>query len=272
MAYPAQIDADAAKSAIEQGAARLSRLVRSVQHPERPAIGDWTVGDAAVHVSHIFSVLTATAKGGGSVTDDIWDLGTMTKVMVAGESDRDLQTVAKRIDEGAAEFLTSIDRLDPAAPRQWIIGAIEVETRMLLGHVLNEILIHGRDIAKPEKLPWKIERRDAAMVVNGFLLPSLSSLGSAMMTDAAQDETAVLDIRVRGGNDAVFRFDKGSFSIDPGPASGKVDCHMSVDPEAFLLVAWNRVSQWSEIPKGKLVAWGRKPWVALKLRGMLRNP
>ena len=66
-------------------------------------------------------------------------------------------------------------------------------------------------------------------------------------------------------------FDGGTFSVEETP-QGKVDCHLSVDPTAFLLVAWARISQWSAIPKGQLFAYGRKPWLGLQLRSWLRNP
>lgn len=272
MTYTTEIDLSQAQAAIKRCAAKLSDLVLSASHPERPALGDWNVGDVAVHVSHIFNVLTAAARGGGSVMDDVWDLGTMTKVMVAGEAERDFATIAERINEGSAEFLSVVESMNSGDSRNWIIGSIQAPTSMLLCHVLNEILIHGYDIAQAEGLPWPIERADAAMVVNGFLLPSLSALGSTMVTDKARNATATLDIKVRGGSSAVFRFDKGAFTIEPGPARTRVDCHLSVDPEGFLMVAWNRKSQWSEIAKGHLLTWGLKPWVALKLRGMLKNP
>jgi hypothetical protein len=45
-----------------------------------------------------------------------------------------------------------------------------------------------------------------------------------------------------------------------------------VDPVGFLLVAYGRSSQWSEIARGRIVAWGRKPWVALKLASYLVTP
>jgi uncharacterized protein (TIGR03083 family) len=270
--YTTEIDLADAQAAIKRGAARLRELVLAASHPERPALGEWNVGDVAVHVSHIFNILTATARGSGSVMDDVWDLGTMTKVMVAGESDRDFKTIADRIEKGSAEFLSTVETMSPDDWRSWIIGSIQAPTSMLLCHVLNEILIHGHDIATAEKLPWPIERADAALVVHGFLLPSLSALGSTMVTEGARNTVAVLDIRVRGSSSAVFRFDKGAFTIEPGPAPGKVDCHLSVDPAGFLMVAWNRKSQWAEIAKGHLFAWGRKPWVALELRGMLKNP
>lgn len=272
MTYKVEIDLAVAQAAIKKNAARLSELVLAASHPERSALGEWNVADVAVHVSHIFNVLTAAARGGGSLMDDLWDLGTLTKVMVAGESDRDFATIAERIDKGSSEFLSTVETMSADDSRNWIVGSIEAPTSMLLCHVLNEILVHGHDIATAEHLPWPIERADAALVVHGFLLPSLSALGSTMVTEGAKNTSAVLDIRVRGGGSAIFRFAKGAFTIEPGPASETVDCHLSVDPAGFLMVAWNRKSQWAEIAKGHLLAWGRKPWVALKLRGMLKNP
>ncbi|MCA1696534.1 MAG: hypothetical protein LC749_18430 [Actinobacteria bacterium] len=56
------------------------------------------------------------------------------------------------------------------------------------------------------------------------------------------------------------------------PSSRRVDCHISADPVAFLLVVWNRQSQWTAIAKGKLMAWGRKPWLGPQFRPLMRNP
>jgi hypothetical protein len=78
-------------------------------------------------------------------------------------------------------------------------------------------------------------------------------------------------VRLRGGGRAVLRFDDGDLTVEPEPA-GPVDCHLSVDPEAFMLVGWGRITQGPAILKGQLFAWGRKPWLGLKLRSLLRNP
>ena len=56
------------------------------------------------------------------------------------------------------------------------------------------------------------------------------------------------------------------------PSARRVDCHLSVDPAAFLLVAWDRMSQWHAIPRGQLLAWGRRPWLGLRFRSLLRSP
>ena len=56
-----------------------------------------------------------------------------------------------------------------------------------------------------------------------------------------------------------------------GTASS-VDCHVSADPVALLLVAYGRRSQWVPILTGRLVAGGRKPWLGVRLVRYLVAP
>jgi hypothetical protein len=93
------------------------------------------------------------------------------------------------------------------------------------------------------------------------------------MLDAEQAAglRATYDIRLRGGDRFYFIFNDGALTIEE-PSARKVDCHISADPVAFLMVAWSRQSQWSAIAKGKLLAWGRKPWLGPRFRGLMRNP
>ena len=51
-----------------------------------------------------------------------------------------------------------------------------------------------------------------------------------------------------------------------------MDCHISADPVAFLIVAYGRGSQWPPVLGGKITAWGRKPWRAFGLTRLLMNP
>jgi hypothetical protein len=39
----------------------------------------------------------------------------------------------------------------------------------------------------------------------------------------------------------------------------------------FLLI-WNRVSLWPMLLSGRIISWGGRPLLGLKLRSLLRNP
>jgi hypothetical protein len=254
---------------------RFSALIRAAQKPDAPALGAWDVTEVAQHVSHAADVVHAMTQGGGNLLEDIWDMPNLTRVMVAGEGHRPLGEIADRLDESLARLLAALESAEKAgedAARVWIVAGTQLPMSSLTCHILNELTVHGWDIARAEGVPWPIERSHAAMIIDGFIYPSLNALGRAMVSDAAVSKRARFQVRLRGtGSTSWLRFANGDFSVENSP-QGPVDVHLSVDPEAYLLVAWARISQWPAIGQGKMLAWGRKPWLGLQLRSWLRNP
>lgn len=265
------VDWVAAREAVGVAAPRLTGLLRSVRRPDANALGDWDVTEVAVHVSHAMDTVTAMTQGGGNLLEDIWGLGALSGVMVAGEGRRSPAELADRIEASVASFLSLTDPYAGDRSVSWMVQGTELPLSTLTCHILNELTVHGRDIAVAEGVPWPIDRAHAALIVEGFVLPSLNALGRAMVSQTAAAKRARFDIRLRGAGRAWLRFQDGDFSVERSP-QGPVDCHLSVDPEAFLLVSWARTSQWPAIARGQLLAWGRKPWLGLQLRSWLRNP
>ena len=99
------------------------------------------------------------------------------------------------------------------------------------------------------------------------MIPILPVLVNPQTT---RDVVATICVRLRGASAIPLRFDHGTLTIDR--EINRFDATVSVDPVGFLLVAYGRSSQWSEIARGRIVAWGRKPWVALKLASYLVTP
>jgi hypothetical protein len=132
---------------------------------------------------------------------------------------------------------------------------------------VGEMVVHGYDIARAVKKPWPIDRQLACQILNG------AGEGWPLFVDRknVRGVTASYEISLRGGPKQVFRFVDGCLTVEP-PSSIPVDCHISADPVAFLLVGFGRVSQWPQIAQGKIVAWGRKPWLGVKFRSLLRKP
>lgn len=44
------------------------------------------------------------------------------------------------------------------------------------------------------------------------------------------------------------------------------------DPVDLMLVIYGRTSQWGPIARGRLLAWGRKPWLGLSFQSRFFNP
>jgi uncharacterized protein (TIGR03083 family) len=267
------VDWAAARRAVAQAAPRLTAMLRSATKPDAPALGAWDVTEVAAHISHGMDTITAMSRGGGNILEDIAGLEMLTKVMVAGEGRRPLTELADRIDASVAAFLAAMEQEAAAGDtsHSWMVRGTELPLSSLTCHMLNELTVHGRDIAIGLGLPWPIDKAHAALILNGFVYPALHNLGRAMVVqEKAGDKRARFEVRLRGDGRAWASFDNGDFSVEASP-QGPVDCHLSVDAEAFLLVAWGRISQWQAIPKGQLLAWGKKPWLGLQLRSWLRN-
>ncbi|MGH3897706.1 MAG: maleylpyruvate isomerase N-terminal domain-containing protein [Pseudonocardiaceae bacterium] len=277
------------QDALRHEVARVTALLRSIQDPELHAVGQWNLGEVAMHLSQVWIAVPGLARrnlsrvhevipglagaAGDSLIRDMWDLAETTTLGVKSDPERDPAVLADRIEARAKEYFSECVGADPDATRAWLVQGATVRQSTLTYHLLNETVMHGYDIAHAAGRKWRIEPAYAAMIFGRFLVPVIQALGPRAMVDAGQaaHRRASYDLRIRGGDRFHFVFDDGALSIG-GPTPRKVDCHISADPAAFLMVAWGRQSQWAAIAKGKLMAWGRKPWLGPQFRTFIRNP
>lgn len=289
VAHGTRADWQQGQHALRDEVTRVTALLRSIQEPEVPAVGHWNLGDVAMHLSQAWILVTGLARrdlspfhavipstagvAGGSVIRDMWDFGELTDLGVQADSERDLGVLADRIEAQAEQYLSECVAADPDAPRPWVIEGTTVRQATLTYHLLNETLTHGYDIAHAAGRPWRIEPSHAAMSLGRFVVPVLQAADPRVFVNHAKAAglRATYDLRIRGGDSFHFIFDDGALTIVE-PSSRGVDCHISADPVAFHMVVWNRQSQWTAIAQTKLMAWGRKPWLGLQLRSLIRNP
>lgn len=274
MAKLATVDWAEARAALGEASASLTALLRSVDRPEAPALGQWDVAELATHLSHAFeAVPSLAARTRTSPLGDLWELGTLTTSLVHDDSERDMALLADRIDAGVAGFLEATAGAAPDDPCPWLVEGTVLPVATLTCHLLNETVVHGYDIAKADGKLWPIKPAHAALIFEGFLLPVFQAVGprTLVIQEKAAGLRACYDVRLRDSIRFFLVFDDGEMTVE-APSSRQVDCHLSAEPAAFLLVAWARISQWRPIARGQLLAWGRRPWLGVQLRGMLRSP
>jgi hypothetical protein len=266
------VDPADARAALAVVAPRVSRLVRAIDKPLAHAVGNWNAADVAVHIVHAWENLTALADSEiDSPLQDIASLAALTETLVDEETDRELGRLADRIDACAAAFLAH--PLAGATHSPWLIEGMTVPRVTLACHLLSESLVHGHDIARTQRVPWRIEPAHAGLALLGFAFPVLARLDPRALVhqEAARGFNASYEIRVRGAGTVFLSLRDGAMSVQTQPVRS-VDCHLSADPATLLLLLFGRVSQWPALLTGRLLAWGPKPWLAPKLRQVLRNP
>jgi uncharacterized protein (TIGR03083 family) len=290
--------------ALRTNAARTAAAIRAAGDPGARVPGlDWTVGETAAHVVAEFVDYTAYAQGRKDprVGDRDRDGGPAGRNAAANAAqlrahpERDLSRLADRLEAAVDAFLA----LEPGSGRVLVSNGIEMSWATMSSALLGELLVHGLDVARASGQPWRIEREDALRVIAGVM----TMVPEYLDHRKAATVRATFELRLRGGpryqitvadGTAVVR--SGGAVISDGqevtsrhqsvtPAAGateraalesgratRPDCWISADPGAFLLVGFGRTGQWGQIARGRMVAGGRKPWLAAAFGSLITGP
>lgn len=277
------------QDALRDEVRRVTTLMRSIRDPGIPAVGQWNIAEVAMHLSQNWMLVPGLAQqnlsrykavvpgiadvAGDSMIADMWDNADMNALALTSDAERDLAVLADRIEERAEKYFAECVGHSPDELRPWTVEGTTVPLSALTCNLLNETIMHGYDIARAAGRKWPIESTHAAMVVRQFFVPVVQTCDPRTFVNAdnAADLRATYQLYLRGGDRLNFIFNDGSLRVEEQSVR-RVDCHISADPAAFFMVFWERQSQWNAIAKGQLVAWGRKPWLGLKFRSLLRNP
>lgn len=261
------------RGAVSTMAARVAELFRSVPDPAVQALGAWDAGGLATHMTHVFELGRDLLQEVPSPLADLADLAEFTEAMVRNEPADDLPALAARVEAAAQEFLTTAAHLHGTEARMWF-GGVKVTSGVLAAHIVSESTVHGLDLATAAGQAWPLAPTDAVLAFEGFIRPMYEALAQpdfAVNQRKAAGLRACFDVRLRGGSRWYFVFAGGGLTIEP-PSDRPVDCHMSIDPRALMLLAWHRIGLARPILKGQVVPWGRRPWLAPKLPGLLQLP
>ena len=271
-----------ARDALADVAPRLVELIRTARDPSAVAVGDWGIAEVAFHLSYTTAgelmVARAAAEGpteGLYVGDDfVAGVADFNQMALDSDPERDVSVLADRIEKIVADFLEATATLQGDEPVAWV-GGIVLPTSALACHLLGEYLVHGYDIARAEGRRWSIDPSHAALGF-GFLVDFMK-LCDPVTRRAFVNQEALAGLRVgyelgfRGYGRAFFTFEDGNVEV-AYETNSKVDCHISGDPVAMMLLGFGRLSQTRAALTGRVLAWGRKPWLAFKLPELLRNP
>ncbi len=194
--------------------------------------------------------------GGSSPVPDHLDVSSYWDTTMVDETS-DLAAARKRIGAALEGFIEVASKENWEEPVTWH-GGVRIPVYSLASILINEYLVHGRDIATAANEHWEIGRAEAVAIFEGHL----PILPHYVNEEAVANLRASYRIDIRGGRTVYITVDRGSLSIST-EAPMKVDCRISADPVSYLLVGYGRVGQWKPILTGKIVAYGRKPWLGL---------
>ena len=255
------------ESAIEDTAERISAMIeRQPDMAQRLPRSDWTVGEAAAHVATTQGIFLDLATGGSHPYTDpsIEQFAALNRQaidQVQGHSGGDLAAMIRTRTGALLVAMTDLpdDQLFDAP-----IGRLT--TTQLASYCLSHLLMHGYTISRALGERSPIEASHVRLVMP--FLEAAMPFSFSNLSDRALE--ACVDFRV--GEDTRFGLvlRRDSATIVDAPLD-RVDVHIYARPVPFLLVGFGLESHWWVLARGGMVAWGRRPWVALQLKNALPN-
>jgi uncharacterized protein (TIGR03083 family) len=247
------------------------------------ATAEWTVMDTAAHVTGIAWLYTAMV-----VSDD-------TPLPIPGMREPILATTVDNIHGGAnaqllrryperepdviaARLRSSVDDIlhltadaDPARTVTWL-GGSSVPLAGLLAHLINEMLVHGGDIARGIGAPWQIPQEHAALFFELFLIEIMrNGLGILLDDDRpARPGRIAVELRSAYTRPVTIVVDAGQVSIEE--PSRDNDVRVYFKPAALILMLFHYTPRSRAALAGSLIVWGRRPWLLVPFLRKIRLP
>jgi hypothetical protein len=281
-------DRQAVSEAFAKESERVVGLVRGCRDLRDPVPGlRWNVGQLAAHLTAVYLVFGETMRGGyqdanlnsavaaadagGGLPATIAAANEYAIELLAAES---ALSAADGLAANAAALLEALSRQESLAREldtPWYGVGMTRNVGTLASLAVTESLVHGRDLAKAVRADMRMSQSSAAAAA-----PTVMSAMLPLLFDAgrAKGLQADYEVRLRGGERFLMRIgaEKAECFEAGERRERKVDCVISLDPRAALLVGFGRSSLARAILRGGAVSAGRRPWLGLRFATLFATP
>jgi hypothetical protein len=230
--------------------------------PEAPVPGmdEWRVRQLVAHLASAPAFYLGGPDGTTRFASDGTEMREINAVNVASLESEPIDALRARLRDGFAQLIDRATRPEAASQRWPAHGGHEITWVDALGLLLGELDVHGFDLARARGEPWVIPGGDVELIMRGLgpLMPAWVDPA------AAAGHTASYEIRLRGQGVHRWQFSDGALTVEPdGP--WHPDVVISGSPMPTLLVFYGRIGKYGAMLRGQVLAWGRRPWLALTI-------
>jgi hypothetical protein len=264
------VNVDRVFDALHQVASDLVALVLASPHAHNTKVAatpPWTVADAFVHVAAEVPRYEHDALGVGKRAATPEALARENLHAIRNLTKDDLPGTAARMLDDLRSLEGTIRGFENEPPTVIFDGGAPVPADVAVGSLLGEFVIHGDDIARAIGAPWSIDPLTVPSIVEALnaILPGW------VHAERARHHTATYELRLRGLESHYYEFTDGRLTID-SPHHRPPDLRIVGRPGDALLAMYSRRSPLAQLVTGRVVAYGRRPWLAARFATLFHPP
>ncbi|MEV8475145.1 maleylpyruvate isomerase N-terminal domain-containing protein [Streptomyces sp. NPDC051173] len=275
------VEHERTRAALRAAVPRLAGLLRDVPDGGAPSgLRGWAVRDVEAHLCAVYLAYCSAFTGEFDGWDDVLPPGDgpfVERITAVNAKAVGIFAEEARARPGAAVaergegFLRITEGLAPdtPVPTPWYGGSVVLTLAAATGLMLSETLVHGLDVARGARLPWRIGPDEARLVI-GQAFPTMMPL--ALDVEKARRARVAFDVAVKGGPRLAVVVEDGAATVTRDAPPRAYDCRITAAPTAFLLIGFRRVPLWRAVARGGIRAGGRRPWLATRLTDLIASP
>lgn len=263
-----------AREALGEAAKRFADLLRKADGLDARAVGGWSAAEAAAHVVAIGRMYEAMVRGEvipiegvqeGFPRATIGNLKGLNDLTLAAFTERDPARLADQITADVASMLRHTENDDPARPIEWL-GDSRVPLVGLFSHLVNELFVHGADVAGATGMQWEISNEAAALFSEVFVVWILRYDIGRLQETIVRPPRRRIAVAFTSAYTEPFALVWDGTRLVAGEPGQRADLRIRFEPATLNLMLFRRVSKLRAILTGKVVVRGRL-WL---LPGFLR--
>jgi hypothetical protein len=273
---------DAVRESVRRTTERFCGLVSALPDPDARVTADWSVADTTAHVTSV-SFLNTMLLGAAAIPFDmpgldeaiastrVEDVHGLNDQVMSHFTERDLTSLLGILRDRIGLMLAASQSRDPVETFSWL-GAAQIPLAGMFAHMVNELLIHGNDIARALKVPWTMPPEDAALFFDLFYVGVVSGHTGVLLDGSKRPLQRRIAVEFRSGytNPVTVVVRNGTVAIEPiGPGA---DAKVRFDPATLNMMMFGRISRQRAVLTRKIVIGGRRPWLMPAFLRTVRLP
>lgn len=259
-----------ARRALPETVERVIALA-AAHPPQTMVTADWTLADTIAHLVSLMrfdamlvqelALETMLPDGTALVADTNVDtVADANARLLAHFTCRDVAASAVRLRRYTGELLAAAAARHPADQVPWL-GGSRLSIAGLVSHMINELVVHGWDIARATSTPWPMDPHLAGLFFDVFLLGVTRAGYGALLEHGApvRPGRIAVDFRSAYTEPAMLVLADGRVAVEP--PDPRADVRISFDPPTLNLMLFGRVGKARALLTGKVRLSGRRPWL-----------